>query len=383
MMWDFLVVGGGIAGASVAQALAASGSTLLVERESQPGYHATGRSAAVFAASYGPAPIRALTRASHVFLSQPPSGFAPHELLTLRGALFVAEAHQEEALASLGDTLTRESGAVRRLSAAEACTRLPVLRADRVLGALWDPEVCDIDVHALHQGFLRALRQAGGQWRCDAEVKQLARQGDHWQAQVTVEGGGEVMQARTVINAAGAWCDQLAALAGVTPLGIVPKRRSAFVFAGPGDLSHVGWPMAIGVGEDWYLKPDAGQWLGSPANADPTTPQDVQAEEMDIALGMHRIEEMTSLRIGRPSRHWAGLRSFFADGCPVAGFDPQAPGFFWLAGQGGYGIQTAPALGMAAAALVRGETLPAFLTDQGLSAQDLSVQRLRVGGTAS
>ena len=383
MMWDFLVVGGGIAGASVAQALAASGSTLLVERESQPGYHATGRSAALFAASYGPAPVRALTRASHAFLRQPPAGFAGHELLTPRGALFVAEEHQEEALASLGDTLTRESSAVRRLSAAEARTRLPVLRANRVLGALWDPEVCDIDVHALHQGFLRALRQAGGQWRCDAKVKQLARQGDHWQAHVTAKGGTEVLQARIVINAAGAWCDQLAALAGVTPLGIVPKRRSAFVFAGSGDLSHVGWPMAVGVGEDWYLKPDAGQWLGSPANADPATPQDVQAEEMDIALGMHRIEEMTSLCIGRPSRHWAGLRSFFADGCPVAGFDPQAPGFFWLAGQGGYGIQTAPALGMAAAALARGETLPAFLTDEGLSAQDLSVQRLRVGGTPS
>ncbi|MBL8315632.1 MAG: FAD-binding oxidoreductase [Rubrivivax sp.] len=382
-MWDFLVVGGGIAGASVAHALAASGSTLLLERESQPGYHATGRSAAVFAASYGPAPARALTRASQAFLLQPPACFAPHQLLTPRGALFVAEAHQEEALASLGDTLARETCAVRRLTTTEACARLPVLRADKVLGALWDPEVCDIDVHALHQGFLRALRQAGGQWRCDAEVKQLARQGDCWQAHVAAAGGAEVLQARIVINAAGAWCDQLAALAGLAPLGIVPKRRSAFVFAGLGDLSHAGWPMAIGVGEDWYLKPDAGQWLGSPANADPTTPQDVQAEELDIALGMHRIEEMTHLRIGRPSRHWAGLRSFFADGCPVAGFDPQAQGFFWLAGQGGYGIQTAPALGLAAAALVRGETLPCWLTEQGLSAQDLSVQRLRVRVTAS
>ncbi len=383
MMWDFLVVGGGIAGASVAHALAVSGSTLLVERESQPGYHATGRSAAVFAASYGPAPVRALTRASHAFLSQPPSGFAPHELLTPRGALFVAEKHQAQELASLGDTLVLESSAVRRLGATEACARLPVLRADKVLGALWDPAVCDIDVHALHQGFLRALRQAGGQWRCDAEVKQLVRHRDHWQAHVTAEGGTEVLQARIVINAAGAWCDQLAALAGVAPLGIVPKRRSAFVFAGPGDLSHAGWPMAIGVGEDWYLKPDAGQWLGSPANADPTPPQDVQAEELDIALGMHRIEEMTSLRIGRPSRHWAGLRSFLSDGCPVAGFDPQAPEFFWLAGQGGYGIQTAPALGVAAAALVRGETLPSWLTDQGLSAQDLSVQRFRGSGASS
>jgi D-arginine dehydrogenase len=376
-MLDFLVVGGGIAGASVAQALAVSGATLLVERESQPGYHATGRSAAVFAASYGPAPVRALTRASHAFLNQPPPGFAPQPLLSPRGALFVAEAHQAQALADLHHTLAAESPAVQQLSGAQTCALLPVLRPVKVLGSVWDPEVCDIDVHALHQGFLRALRRAGGQWRGNAEVLALARRGAHWQAHVTAEGGVEVLQARVVVNAAGAWCDHVAALAGVPALGITPKRRSAFVFAGPGDLSHAGWPMAIGVGEDWYLKPDAAQWLGSPANADPTCPQDVQPEEMDIALGMHRIEEMTTLRIGRPQRSWAGLRSFLAHGCPVAGFDAQVPGFFWLAGQGGYGIQTAPALGLAAAALARGDTLPAALTAQGLCAQDLSVQRLR------
>jgi D-arginine dehydrogenase len=381
-MWDYLVVGGGIAGASVAQALATSGRTLLLERESQPGYHATGRSAAVYAASYGPVLVRALTRASLAFFSEPPAGFAPQALLSPRGALFVAEPHQAQALAELGDTLARESTAVRRLTAAQACAQLPVLRASKVLGAVYDPEVRDIDVHALHQGFLRTLRHAGGQWRGSAEVLQLRRQGGHWQALVRTAAGTELLQARTVVNAAGAWCDQLAALADVAPLGIVAKRRSAFVFAGPGDLSHARWPMAIGVGEDWYLKPDAGQWLGSPANADPTAPQDVQPEELDIALGMHRIEEMTTLLIGRPQRSWAGLRSFFADGCPVAGFDPQAPGFFWLAGQGGYGIQTAPALGAAAAALVCGQPLPAWLAGQGVLADELSVQRLRAGAAA-
>ncbi len=251
-----------------------------------------------------------------------------------------------------------------------------------MLGAVLDPEVCDIDVNALHQGFLRWLRQAGGQWRASAEVLQLQRHGGHWQAQVRTAAGTERLQTRIVVNAAGAWCDQVAALADVAPLGIVAKRRSAFVFGGPGDLSHARWPMAIGVGEDWYLKPDAGQWLGSPANADPTQPQDVQPEEMDIALGMHRIEEMTTLCIGRPQRSWAGLRSFLADGCPVAGFDPQAPGFFWLAGQGGYGIQTAPALGAAAAALVCGQPLPAWVAGQGVSAEDLSAQRLRSAASA-
>ena len=371
-MLDFLVVGGGMAGASVAHALAAYGSTLLLERESQPGYHATGRSAAVYAASYGPAPVRALTRASHAFFSNPPSGFAQCPLLSPRGALFVAEAHQELPLSALAETLPRESPQVRRLSAAEACARMPVLREAKVLGAVWDPEVCDIDVDALHQGYLRALRRSGGDIQCNAEVTKLAACGDHWRASVA----GEVLQARIVINAAGAWCDQLASLAGIAPLGIVAKRRSAFVFGGLGHLAHPSLPLAVGVGEDWYLKPDAGQWLGSPANADPTEPQDVQPEELDIALGMHRIEEMTTLRIVRPLRTWAGLRSFFADGSPVAGFDPRAPGFFWLAGQGGYGIQTAPALGLAAAALVRGEPLPAFLVEQGLSASHLSVERL-------
>lgn len=378
-MWDFLVIGGGIAGASVAQALAPRGSTLLLERESQPGYHATGRSAAVFAASYGPAPVRALTRASLAFFSHPPPGFAEHDLLSPRGALFVAEAHQAPALAGLADTLARESTGVCRLTAAQACARLPVLRADKVLGAVWDPEVCDIDVHALHQGYLRSLRRLGGQWRGDAEVVQLQPEAGHWQARLRTGNGTELLTARRVINAAGAWCDQLAARAGVAPLGLVPKRRSAFVFAAEAGLSHTGWPMAIGVGEDWYLKPDAGQWLGSPANADPTVPQDVQPDELDIAMGMHRIEEMTTLQIGRPQRSWAGLRSFFADGCPVAGFDPQAPGYFWLAGQGGYGIQTAPALGTVAAALVCGEPVPEWVAAQGLAAQDLAVQRLRAG----
>jgi D-arginine dehydrogenase len=193
-----------------------------------------------------------------------------------------------------------------------------------------------------------------------------------------VRAGDHRYQARVVINAAGAWCDEVAALADVAPIGLIPKRRSAFVFAPPPGLDCSHWPMCIGVDESWYFKPDAGQLLGSPANADPVPAQDVQPEALAIALGIHRIEEMTTLQIRRPSRTWAGLRSFVADGDLVGGFDTDRPGFFWLAAQGGYGIQTSPAMGQACAALAQGLPLPAPLATFGITAERLSPARLKV-----
>ncbi|MDQ6882516.1 MAG: FAD-binding oxidoreductase, partial [Pseudomonadota bacterium] len=195
--------------------------------------------------------------------------------------------------------------------------------------------------------------------------------------------GAQVHEAPVVLNAAGAWADELARLAGVAPIGLKPRRRSAFIFAPPQGLPVANWPMAIGVGEDWYFKPDAGMLLGSPANADPVPPQDVQPEELDIALGIDRIQEMTTLAIRRPARTWAGLRSFVADGDLVGGFDPAAEGFFWLAAQGGYGIQTSAAMGEACAALARGLPLPDRLARFGLTAAMLSAARLHRGLRAS
>jgi D-arginine dehydrogenase len=180
-----------------------------------------------------------------------------------------------------------------------------------------------------------------------------------------------------VVNAAGAWCDVVARLAGVAPIGLVPKRRSAFVFAPPTGVSVASWPAFIGVDESWYVKPDAGMLLGSPANADPVAPHDVQPEELDIALAIDRIETMTTLKIVRPARTWAGLRSFVADGDLVGGFDADAPGFFWLAAQGGYGIQTSAAMGEACAALAAGEALPERIARFGVTAAMLSPERLR------
>ena len=370
---EFLVIGGGIAGASIACFLAPHARVTLLERESQPGYHSTGRSAAMFIESYGTPQVRALTRASRAFFEHPPAGFTEQAILSPRGALIVARPGQEALLEQEWQLLRAASPLARRLDAAQTCALVPVLRAEQVLGAVYDVDALDMDVHSLHQGYLRFLRRHGGQLVCNAEVRSLARSGSQWQ----VRAGDDSYQAAVVINAAGAWCDQIAALAGIARIGLTPKRRSAFVFASPAGLDSGRWPMCIGVDESWYLKPDAGQLLGSSANADPVAPQDVQPEEMDIALGMHRIEEMTTLQIRHPSRTWAGLRSFVADGDLVGGFDAVAPGFFWLAAQGGYGIQTSAALGQACAALARGLPLPESIAGHGLTPGMLSPARLQ------
>lgn len=370
---DFLIIGGGIAGASAGHWLAPHGRVVLLERESQPGYHTTGRSAALFMESYGTPQVRALTRASRRFLENPPAGFSDYPLLSPRGALMVAAPGEEALLEAQWEVLRAMTPNARRLNAAQTCALVPVLRPEKVAGAVLEPEAADMDVHAIHQGYLRELRRAGGAVACDAGVTALRRQGSVWE----VEAGGQWYQAPVVLNAAGAWVDQVAALAGVPGLGLQPRRRSAFIFAPPKGVEVGHWPLVFGADENWYFKPDAGMLLGSPANADPVEPQDVQPEEFDIALGIHRIEEMTTLTIRRPVRTWAGLRSFVADGDLVAGFDAQAPGFFWVAAQGGYGIQTSPAMGEACAAMARGLPLPEHIAAFGLTPSMLSPNRLR------
>jgi D-arginine dehydrogenase len=370
---DFLVIGGGIAGASVAHWLAPHARVIVLEREAQPGYHSTGRSAALFMESYGTPQVRALTMASRAFLQGPPPGFAEHPLLTPRGAMMVARPGQAQSLDAHWKVLHAMAPAARRLDAREACALVPVLRPEQVLGAVLEPDAADMDVHAIHQGYLRGMRHAGGTLVCDAEVTAMARGESRWR----VEAGGIAYEAPVVLNAAGAWVDAIARLAGVQPIGIVPCRRSAFTFAPPDGIDATRWPMVFGADEDWYIKPDAGMLLGSPANADPVEPQDVQPEEMDIALAIHRIGEATTLAIRRPARTWAGLRSFVADGDLVGGFDDAAPGFFWIAAQGGYGIQTSAAMGETCAALARGLPVPAHAASFGITADMLGPRRLR------
>jgi D-arginine dehydrogenase len=237
---------------------------------------------------------------------------------------------------------------------------------------VYEPDAADMDVNSIHQGYLRGLRRAGGRIICGARASSLERVGDVWR----VRCGANVYEAPTVVNAAGAWADVVAARAGVRPIGLQPRRRSAFIFAPPSDLHTAQWPMTAGLGEDWYIKPDARMMLGSPANADPVEPQDVQPEEIDIATAIYRIEEMTTLSVRRPIRTWAGLRSFVTDGDLVGGFDVEAPGFFWVAAQGGYGIQTSAAMGEACAALMLGLPIPQHIAHFGLNADMLSPKRL-------
>lgn len=374
---DWLIIGAGIAGASLAWRLAPHGRVVVLEREPRPGMHSTGRSAALYLESYGPPQVRALTLAGREFLFSPPPGFAEHAVLTPRGALTVAMAAQREALQAHHEVVRALSPLARRLDAAETRAMVPVLR-DTVIGGVLEPDAMDIDVDGLLQGYLRGARRQGAVVECDVAIASIERTGgpgSDWR----VSDGTRSWRAPVLVNAAGAWADLVAGTAGVAPIGLQPKRRSAFLFAPPAGVDARAWPAFISADESFYVKPDAGMLLGSPANADPVAPHDVVAEELDVATGIDRIQQWTTLEIRRPSHTWAGLRSFVADGGLVGGFDPDAPGFFWLAAQGGYGIQSSAGMSEACAALARGLGLPQRLLDLGLSEAALGPARLRAG----
>lgn len=370
---DFLVIGAGMAGASAAWALAGLGSVRLLEQEDRPGYHTTGRSAALFSETYGNAVIRRLTSAGRAFFKAPPEGFAAHPLLSPRGALLIARPDQRAAVDRALAETPEGLPAPERLGSTEAQRLNPALSPDYVAEALYESGSEDIDVDALHQGFLRGLRQRGGMLETRAEVRALAHDGTVW----TAETPARAFAAPILVNAAGAWADHVASLAGVPPLGLVPKRRTAFTFDPPEGMDPGPWPATIDIEEQFYFKPEAGRILGSPADETPSEPCDAQPEELDVAIGVDRIEQATCLRVRRLTHRWAGLRSFVPDKSPVVGFDASAEGFFWLAGQGGYGIQTAPALASAVAALIGTGELPSDLRDRGLRLADLAPERLR------
>ncbi|MBS0294768.1 MAG: FAD-binding oxidoreductase [Proteobacteria bacterium] len=384
--FDIVVIGAGIAGASAAALLAQTRRVLVLERESQPGYHSTGRSAALFSAIYGSPGVRALSRASRDFLYAPAPGFAEAPLVKPRGALYIASRDQVPAL-DVFSALPDIAPATRAVDTAEALRLCPILREDYAVRAVLEPDAADVDVHSLHQGYLRMLRARGGVVATDREVERLERRGGRWR----VTANGETYSAPIVINAAGAWADVIAGLAGVAPVGLQPMRRTAVLVDPPEGVSVEAWPMVIDIDEQFYFKPDAGQLLLSPADETPVDPCDAQADEWDVATAVARVEEATTLQVRRVAHRWAGLRSFVADRTPVVGYAPDAEGFFWLAGQGGYGIQTGPAMAETACALVLGREIPARLAALGVDARDLAPERLlgepetaqRVTGAAS
>jgi D-arginine dehydrogenase len=373
--YDFIVVGGGIAGASAGYELAAHGRVLVLERESQPGYHTTGRSAALFVQTHGPSVIRALSRGAKSFFLDPPVGFADHPLLTERGMLLIGRADQSAMLEQSFAQSSRHIAGVRRLDPKETCRLVPLLREDYLAGAVLDPEAMDMDVHAIHWGFIRGMRARGGKLVTGAELRGVERTGganSHGWIARTAAGD---FAAPVVVNAAGAWCDVVGAMADAAPIGLVPKRRTAFIFDPPPGAEIAKWPSVIDVGEEFYFKPDAGKFLGSPADQTPMEPCDAQPDDFDVALAVDRIQRAARIPVAHINRKWAGLRSFVADGCPVVGYDPHVEGFFWLAGQGGYGIETSPSMGRLTASLALRRGVPANLAAEGVTEAAVSPAR--------
>ncbi len=351
--FDFAIIGGGIAGASAGYYLADHGSVAVIEGESQPGYHTTGRSAAFFAGSYGGPLVQPFTRVAKAFFENPPAGFPGKDIMTARGALYVARADQLAALDHL-EKLAAGFGMTKRLTAAEVSARVPLFREGYLAGGLFEEDCYDLDVAALHQGFLRGIKRKSGEIVCDAMVSGLTRTDGRWRIETAA---GEIA-ASIVVNAAGAWGDHVAAMAGCTPIGLEPKRRTAILFR-PRDVDvDPVWPLVLDADEKFYFKPETGRILASPEDETPMPPCDVQPEMEDVAITVDRIERATTLTVPRIENKWAGLRTFAPDRAPVLGFDKDVAGFYWCVGQGGWGIQTSPGMGQFTAAMAAGADLP-------------------------
>ncbi len=343
---DIIVIGAGIAGISAAAELAADATVTVLEMEAQPGYHASGRSAAYFATAYGKKIIRDITGCCESFFVEPPDGFTEIQLLRPRDSMFFGREDQAGKLLAIQDDNPRlkflEADAVRK--------RVPVFAPDYLHGAMWDRKGGDLDVDALLQGFLRLFRRRGGKFLASHPVSRLDRSGGVW----TVTAGAQQFQAPIVVNAAGAWVERIAGMAGLASLGIEPLRRTALTIDPPDHVEIRNWPEMVDADEDFYFKPDAGQIMISPADETPSEPCDAQPEDFDVATGIYRFEQATGLDIRRVNHSWAGLRTFAPDRVFVAGFDPRSEGFFWLAGQGGYGVQSSPAMARLTRFLVTG-----------------------------
>ena len=373
---DVVVVGGGIAGVSAGYHLAERDlHVVLLEAEPTLAHHTTGRSAAIYLENYGNDVVRRLTIAGRDFLTDPPPGLVDAPLVTPLPVLRVGTTDQAEALYETAHSAQGLVPTTRLLDSAEAIEMFPVLRPERIGAAVLEPDAMEMDVAGLHQAFVRGLRARGGEIRTSSPVMGLGPRSGGWR----VELPDTTLDTPIVVNAAGAWCDRIAAMAGVRGVGLVPLRRTVCVASLPDGVEAAGWPFVVfeapGGAMGAYCKPEAGGLLVSPADETPSEPCDAKPEEIDVARGLDQLAGWTTLDLRHVISAWAGLRSFVADRTMVAGFAPGAPGFFWLAGQGGYGIHTSVGLARFVAGLIIDGEVPSELSELGLRAEDLAPDR--------
>jgi D-arginine dehydrogenase len=369
---DFVVIGGGIAGVSAAGHLAPHGSVVLLEQEATLAYHTTGRSAALFIVNYGGPGSRPLARASAKFFDKPPGYATDAPLLSARGALWVARPEQLDALDRIAQEGMQSGAGSEALTPEEVMRLAPVMKPELLGGGLYEPTAADIDVAGLHQAFVRILRKHEGLIRTGSPVTGIENTRTGWK----VVTPAETFEGGAVVNAAGAWGDRVASLAGIDPIGLVPMRRTAFMVPGSDEFSTL--PMVVSVGHDYYFRPDGVQLLCSLSEEMPDLPGDPRPFMEDVALAIERINEATILGIRSVNSQWTGLRTFAPDRDLVIGEDPTAPGFFWLVGQGGTGIMTAPAYGELIASQVLQRELPESLAVSGVDPAVTSPARFRL-----
>ena len=362
---DIIIIGAGIAGASLASELSDTHNVILLEREDHAGYHATGRSAAIFLPTYGPAVIQALTKASGAFFHNTPKDFCPTPLLSPRSTMMVAktgdEAHINEALAV----------GMCEIDISETQKRIPPLNTNLYNRAFVDDDTSDIEVDVLLHAHLKKFKQNGGKLLRRSEVTAIEKTSDGWKIQCK----NETYTGAIIVNAAGAWADTIATMANLPVCNLHPKRRSAALIDVSTKWDSSTWPLTVGAGNTFYFRPMGAKLMISPADETVTQAHDAWADDMALAQAMELFGEATGYDVTHVEHSWAGLRTFAPDGDPVVGFDPQANGFFWLAGQGGYGIQTSPALSRLAAALIRGQEIPQDIAEFGVKSQLLSPDR--------
>lgn len=373
---NFLIIGGGVAGLSAAAALSAHGAVAVIEAEEALGYHSSGRSVTFSHYGIGNDVVRGLTAFSRGFFQQPADLESAIPIAALAPALFVATEPMEAALDALEGAMAQFSPSLERMDDAGMRRLFPPLRIgeDAIIAGVADHGGLRIDADLLLHSYAHSVRTNGGVISTAVRIDAIRRENGHWH----VSSADRTWRAPILINAAGAWADQIAVLAGVQPLGLQAKRRTIIVVDGPVGADVGGWAFLKTVVDDFYMMPSGGKLLASPVDEAPSEPCDAQPEEYDIALAAARTEQYTRLEVRRIGHSWAGLRTFTADRVPTAGFAPDAPGFFWLAGQGGYGLQTAPAMAQIVAALIIGGPWPTGLADQGVTPDKILPDRFAV-----